>query len=231
MSWMAYEQGMGYRCNDRASTEFRYDKYYYPDDAPFINYTDVSANRARCKAHLVRHQAAPASSASASSHAGFSWIAADDYYDGESAGNGDLHSREVQDGWLRRTITPILDSPAWRTQKSLLIITWDEAGVTGGPPSRATGWPPSWSARRARCGPAMSARSATTTTRPPGPSRTPWAWLRSPRTTRTPSPFNDVFTGGTADPAGRPSSCAARAGSAPAARWPPWPGRCARSPR
>lgn len=47
-----------------------------------------------------------------------------------SAGNGDRHSREVQDGWLKRTITPILGSPAWRTQKSLLIITWDEAGVT-----------------------------------------------------------------------------------------------------
>jgi hypothetical protein len=85
MTWKAYEQGMGYRCNDRAPTEFRYDKYYYPDDAPFINYTDVSGNR---------------------------------------------HSREVQDGWLKRTITPILGSPAWRTQKSLLIVTWDEAGVT-----------------------------------------------------------------------------------------------------
>jgi hypothetical protein len=60
----------------------------------------------------------------------FSWLAADDYYDGESAGNGNLRSREVQDGWLKRTITPILGSPAWRTQKSLLIITWDEAGVT-----------------------------------------------------------------------------------------------------
>ena len=53
MSWKAYEQGMGYRCNDRATTEFSYDKYYYPDDAPFINYTDVSGNRARCRAHLV----------------------------------------------------------------------------------------------------------------------------------------------------------------------------------
>ena len=53
MTWKAYEQGMGYRCNDRAFTEFRYDKYYYPDDAPFINYTDVSGNRARCRAHLV----------------------------------------------------------------------------------------------------------------------------------------------------------------------------------
>jgi hypothetical protein len=45
MSWKAYEQGMGYRCNDRAATEFKYDKYYYPDDAPFINYTDVSSDR------------------------------------------------------------------------------------------------------------------------------------------------------------------------------------------
>jgi hypothetical protein len=60
----------------------------------------------------------------------FAWIAADDYYDGESAGNGSRHSREVQDGWLKRTVSPILASPAWRTQRSLLIITWDEAGVT-----------------------------------------------------------------------------------------------------
>jgi hypothetical protein len=121
---------MGYRCNDRASTEFKYDKYYYPDDAPFINYTDVSGSRARCRAHLVDARQLPTDLKSTATTPDFSWIAADDYYDGESAGNGDLHSREVQDGWLKRTITPILASPAWRTQKSLLIITWDEAGVT-----------------------------------------------------------------------------------------------------
>ena len=130
MSWKAYEQGMGYRCNDRASTEFRYDKYYYPDDAPFINYTDVSRNRARCKAHLVDARQLAPDLRSAASTPDFSWIAADDYYDGESAGQGDARSREVQDRWLERTVTPILSSPAWRTQKSLLIITWDEAGVT-----------------------------------------------------------------------------------------------------
>ena len=130
MSWKAYEQGMGYRCNDRASTEFRYDKYYYPDDAPFINYTDVSGNRARCKAHLVDARQLAPDLRSAASTPDFSWIAADDYYDGESAGQGDARSREVQDRWLERTVTPILSSPAWRTQKSLLIITWDEAGVT-----------------------------------------------------------------------------------------------------
>ena len=130
MTWKAYEQGMGYRCNDRASTEFRYDKYYYPDDAPFINYTDISGNRARCKAHLVDARQLGPDLQKAASTPDFSWIAADDYYDGESAGQGDAHSREVQDRWLQRTVTPILSSPAWRTQKSLLIITWDEAGVT-----------------------------------------------------------------------------------------------------
>ena len=130
MTWKAYEQGMGYRCNDRASTEFTYDKYYYADDAPFINYTDVSGNRARCKAHLVDTRQLAADLKSPAATPDFSWLAADDYYDGESAGNGNRRSREVQDGWLKRTITPILGSPAWRTQKSLLIITWDEAGVT-----------------------------------------------------------------------------------------------------
>ena len=70
MTWKAYEQGMGYRCNDRASTEFRYDKYYYADDAPFINYTDVSGNRARCKAHLVDTRQLAADLKSAGDHPG-----------------------------------------------------------------------------------------------------------------------------------------------------------------
>ncbi len=129
-TWKAYEQGMGYRCNDRASTEFTYDKYYYPDDAPFINYTDVSGSRARCKAHLVNARQLGPDLASAATTPDFSWIAADDYYDGEAAGQGNARSRAVQDGWLKRTIIPILTSPAWRTQKSLLIVTWDEAGIT-----------------------------------------------------------------------------------------------------
>jgi len=130
LTWKAYEQGMGYRCNDRAATEFKYDKYYYPDDAPFINYTDVSSDRARCRAHLVDAKQLPADLKSAASTPSFAWIAADDYYDGESAGNGSRHSREVQDGWLKRTLSPLLAAPAWRAQRSLLIITWDEAGVT-----------------------------------------------------------------------------------------------------
>ena len=105
MTWKAYEQGMGFACNASARTEFSHDKYYYPDDAPFINYTDVSGNKARCRAHLADARQLGPDLENVATTPDFAWIAADDYYDGESAGNGNLRSRVVQDGWLRRTVT------------------------------------------------------------------------------------------------------------------------------
>jgi hypothetical protein len=127
LSWKAYEQGMGVPCNDSSSTEHTYDSYYAPDDAPFINYTDVSGNAARCQAHLVDTNQLGTDLRQTSTTPAFSWLAADDYYDGESSGNGNAASRAVQDGWLKQTLTPIMNSPAWTTQRSLLIVTWDEA--------------------------------------------------------------------------------------------------------
>ena len=121
-TWKAYEQGMGTPCN----TTTQYDSYYEPDDAPFINFTDVSGNAAYCQAHLFDTSQLTTDLASASTTPNFSWIAADDYYDGESSGNGSATSLQVQDGWLKQTVAPILASPAWTTQKSLLVITWDE---------------------------------------------------------------------------------------------------------
>jgi hypothetical protein len=121
-TWKAYEQGMGTPCN----TSTKYDSYYEPDDAPFINFTDVSGNNAYCQAHLFDTSRLTTDLASASTTPNFSWVAADDYYDGESSGNGSATSLQVQDGWLKQTVAPILASPAWSTQKSLLIVTWDE---------------------------------------------------------------------------------------------------------
>lgn len=121
-SWKAYEQGMGTPCN----TSNGNDSYYEPDDAPFINYTDVAGDSAYCQAHLFDTSRLTADLASTSSTPAFSWIAADDYYDGEASGNGDATSLQTQDGWLEQTIAPILSSPAWTTQRSLLIVTWDE---------------------------------------------------------------------------------------------------------
>ncbi|MDH6577055.1 alkaline phosphatase family protein [Kitasatospora sp. MAP5-34] len=121
-TWKAYEQGMGTPCN----LTTQYDAKYMPDDAPFINYTDVSGNPARCAAHLFDTTQLTTDLKSAATTPNFSWIAADDYYDGEASGNGNATSLQVQDGWLKQSLAPIMQSPAWTTQKSLLILTWDE---------------------------------------------------------------------------------------------------------
>ncbi|MDH6124847.1 alkaline phosphatase family protein [Kitasatospora sp. GP82] len=121
-TWKAYEQGMGTPCN----TTTQYDSYYQPDDAPFINYTDVSGNATRCAAHLFDTGQLTTDLQNAATTPAFSWIAADDYNDGEASGNGNSTSLKVQDAWLKQTLAPIMQSPAWTTQKSLLILTWDE---------------------------------------------------------------------------------------------------------
>ncbi|MGW0769380.1 alkaline phosphatase family protein [Streptomyces sp. NPDC002676] len=122
-TWKAYEQGMGTPCN----TKNTYDSYYEPDDAPFINYTDISGDAARCAAHLFDTTQLTTDLQSASTTPNFSWIAADDYYDGEASGNGSATSLKTQDGWLKQTLAPVLASPAWTQQRSLLVLTWDES--------------------------------------------------------------------------------------------------------
>ncbi len=126
LGWKAYEQGMGTPCN----VTTKYDKVYEPDDAPFVNYANVIDDPARCRAHLVDTKQLTVDLASAATTPNFAWIAADDYDDGEDAGNGSPHSLAVQDRWLRRTLEPLFASPAWRTQHSLLILTWDESSTT-----------------------------------------------------------------------------------------------------
>ncbi|MFD0331631.1 alkaline phosphatase family protein [Streptacidiphilus monticola] len=106
-SWKAYEQGMGTPCNLGKSS----DSYYEPDDAPFVNYTDISGNQARCAAHLFDTTQLTTDLRSATTTPAFSWIAADDYYDGEASGNGSAASLRTQDGWLQQTLAPVLSSP------------------------------------------------------------------------------------------------------------------------
>jgi hypothetical protein len=127
-TWKAYEQGMGTPCN----TSNNNDSYYEPDDAPFINFTDISSNPTRCTQHLFDTTQLTTDLQSAATTPNFSWIAADDYYDGESSGNGSAQSLQVQNGWLQKTLQPIFNSPAWTQQRSLLILTWDESASSTG---------------------------------------------------------------------------------------------------
>lgn len=122
-TWKAYEQGMGTPCN----LATQYDSYYEPDDAPFINFTDISSNTARCQAHLFDTTQLTTDLQSAATTPNFAWLAADDYNDGEASGDGSSTSLQVQDAWLKQTLQPIFSSPAWTGQRSLLVLTWDES--------------------------------------------------------------------------------------------------------
>jgi len=133
--WKSYEQGMGTPCN----TTTKFDKYFEPDEAPFINFTDIAGDKARCRAHLVDIAQLAIDLERTETTPAFAWIAADDYYDGEASGNngyaaggGSPKSLRVQDGWLKETLTPLLASPAWKNERSLLILTWDESETTHG---------------------------------------------------------------------------------------------------
>ncbi len=127
-TWKAYEQGMGTPCN----TGTQYDHYYMPDDAPFVHFDNILGDYVRCHAHLFDTTQLTQDLKSAATTPNFSWIAANDYYDGEAAGNGSPESVQVQDTWLRQTFQPVLDSPAWKNERSLLIVTWDESSTWDG---------------------------------------------------------------------------------------------------
>jgi hypothetical protein len=126
-TWKGYAQGMGTPCN----TTSQYDSYFMADDLPFINFTNLQNDNVRCRAHLVDLGEFVTDLQATSTTPNFAWLAADDYYDGEAAGNGSAASVRVQDDWLRQTLQPLFNSAAWRTQRSLLIVTWDESASSG----------------------------------------------------------------------------------------------------
>jgi hypothetical protein len=125
-SWKSYLEGMGTPCN----VTTRYDKHFEPDDAPFINFSDIRDDSARCREHLVDLNEWPGDLGRAATTPVFAWLAADDYDDGELPGNGSPRSLRVQDAWLKRTLGPLFTSAAWREQRCLLILTWDESNTT-----------------------------------------------------------------------------------------------------
>ena len=126
-TWKGYEQGMGAPCNLSSNA----DSYYAPDDLPFINFSDISGDDVRCKAHLLDIGQFAIDLQSNATTPAFAWLAADDYYDGEASGNGSSASLRVQDAWLKQSLQPLFASAAWKTQRSLLILTWDESEARG----------------------------------------------------------------------------------------------------
>jgi hypothetical protein len=123
-TWKGYAQSANGPC------DLTNHGYYYLDDLPFAYYQDIGSNRARCRVHIVPQSQLDADLHQTSTTPNFAWVDANDYFDMEQGGIS------AGDQWLRNLVTLIRQSPAWREQASLLIITWDEDHWDGQRPAQ-----------------------------------------------------------------------------------------------
>ena len=118
-SWRGYMENAAGPCDTTAHGA------YTVDDLPFYFFKDVKDNPANCKAHLLPQTQLATDLQQTGTTPTFSWLSADDCDDMEGCGVA------AGDTWLKNTLTPIFNSPAWKSQRSLLILTWDEDAADG----------------------------------------------------------------------------------------------------
>jgi Phosphoesterase family len=115
-TWRAYYQSANGPCDNTVHPP------YYNDDLPFLFFKDIKENAARCASHLVPLPQMAIDLKSTATTPSFSWWGYDDCYDMEGCGI------KAGDTALAQDIGNILASPAWKTQRSLLVVTFDEDG-------------------------------------------------------------------------------------------------------
>jgi hypothetical protein len=115
-TWRAYYQSANGPCDNTVHAP------YYNDDLPFLFFKDIKGNLARCRSHLVPLPQMATDLQSIATTPNFAWWGANDCYDMEGCGI------KAGDTFLKQTIGQILASPAWKTQRSLLVVTFDEDG-------------------------------------------------------------------------------------------------------
>ena len=118
-TWRAYMQSANGPC-DRGSQDT-----YTIDDTPFINFKDVSDNQASCQEHEQPLSQMATDLQETSTTPTYTWFSANDCDDMEGCGI------TAGDTWLSQNLPTIFNSPAWKDQRSLLIITWDEDAADG----------------------------------------------------------------------------------------------------
>lgn len=114
LSWRMYAEGMPSPCSTPNT-----DRYAVKHN-PFLYYPSVTSSAAYCDLHDVPFSAFAADLGSASTLPAFSFVSPDLC--------NDMHSCPVAtgDAWLSRVVPQILASPAFTTQRSLLVVTFDE---------------------------------------------------------------------------------------------------------
>jgi YVTN family beta-propeller protein len=123
-SWKAYTQSADGPCDDTVHG------YYWNDDQPMLYFKDVRDNPAYCASHVVPLEELPGDLRSPATTPNFAWISPDDCSDMEGCGIA------AGDAFLKTELSQIMNSPAWRTQRSLAIITFDEDAQDGQHPAQ-----------------------------------------------------------------------------------------------
>ena len=113
-SWKGYYQSASGPCDDTVH------RNYWNDDLPFLYFADIRDRPAYCAAHLPPLAALPGDLRSPATTPNLAWIGPDDCADMEGCGI------RAGDDFLRQQLGAIMRSPAWRTQRSLAIVTVDE---------------------------------------------------------------------------------------------------------
>lgn len=113
-TWKEYAESMPTSCYTWNSGE------YATKHNPFVYYTDIVSNRTRCTTHVVPYTQLAHDLTSPTTTPNYAFITPNLC--------NDMHDCSVSAGnnWLATNVPTILNSKAFTSQNSLLVITWDE---------------------------------------------------------------------------------------------------------
>lgn len=120
-TWKGYIEGTSSSCDLTANAP------YDPDNLPFLYFKGVGNDTTYCQNHLKPISQFWTDLRSTSTTPNYVWFVPNS--------NNTMHnncSPNIQtcvsagDNWMKNNLPTLLNSPAFKTQKSLLIITWDE---------------------------------------------------------------------------------------------------------
>jgi len=139
LTWKAYMESMATPCQhpDMTAANDPYQTGYATRHDPFVYYPPIVENAARCASHVVPYTDFATDLLSEATTPNYVFITPDTCHDGHDAPctapaseAGEPGGLVSADAFLRSEVPKILGSPAWKTSRSLLVITFDENGFT-----------------------------------------------------------------------------------------------------
>jgi hypothetical protein len=132
LSWKAYMETMPSPCDAQDTNPDTNEDTasYLVHHDPFAYYTDLTSNSAECDAKVVPYPELAQDLSSPATTPNYVWItpnSCDDMHD--TCTDNPIAQG---DSWLAGNVPAILQSPAFKTQRSVLFITFDEDEDTGG---------------------------------------------------------------------------------------------------